>query len=171
MRRRFRRPIARGITPPDRRMARGLLLGYPGRALATVLLIALTVPWLAGFGSATAFREPGLLPGGPDESLFTLADLARLRSQPAPPVVTARSVILWDATANQELYSKAPGRAHRPGQHNEDADHAADARTGAARHEDHRRPARHQPARVRRIVDGAAGGRDADGRGFCSTAR
>ncbi|MFN8517015.1 MAG: hypothetical protein U0841_31475 [Chloroflexia bacterium] len=114
MRRRFRRPIARGITQPDRRMARGAFWGIRGRALATALLIALTVPWLAGFGSATAFREPGLLPGGPDDAPFTLTDLARLRSQPAPPAVTARSVILWDATANQELYSKAPDERIAP---------------------------------------------------------
>jgi D-alanyl-D-alanine carboxypeptidase (penicillin-binding protein 5/6) len=84
------------------------------RALATVLLAVLTVPWLAGFGAATSFREPGLLPGGPDESPFTLADLARLRSQPAPPPISARSAIVWDASAGQELYSKAPDERIAP---------------------------------------------------------
>jgi D-alanyl-D-alanine carboxypeptidase (penicillin-binding protein 5/6) len=84
------------------------------RALATVLLVLLAVPWLAGFGAATSFREPGLLPGGPDESPFTAADLARLRSQPVPPPISARSALVWDASAGQELYSKAPDERIAP---------------------------------------------------------
>ena len=78
------------------------------RSLGTVLLVALLIPWLAAFSTTTSFREPGLLPGGPDESPFTLADLTRLRSQPAPPAITASSAIVWDASAGVELYSKAP---------------------------------------------------------------
>jgi serine-type D-Ala-D-Ala carboxypeptidase (penicillin-binding protein 5/6) len=113
VRRRFRRPIARGIVQPDRRVAGGSVW-VARRALATVLLVVLAVPWLAGFGTTTSFREPGLLPGGPDESPFTLADLARLRSQPAPPQISARSAIVWDASAGQELYSKAPDERIAP---------------------------------------------------------
>ena len=94
--------------PLDRRVAVGWSWAARRRSLGTVLLVALLIPWLAAFSTATSFREPGLLPGGPDESPFTLADLARLRSQPAPPVITASSAIVWDATAGVELYSKAP---------------------------------------------------------------
>jgi D-alanyl-D-alanine carboxypeptidase (penicillin-binding protein 5/6) len=114
VRRRFRRPIARGITSPDRHAARGLVRAARRRAVALALLVALTLPWLAGFGSAISFREPGLVPGGPDESPFTLADLARLRSQPTVPAISARSAIVWDATAGQELYSKAPDERIAP---------------------------------------------------------
>jgi serine-type D-Ala-D-Ala carboxypeptidase (penicillin-binding protein 5/6) len=95
-------------------MARGAIGAVRGRALATLLIVALAVPWLTGFGSAVAFREPGLLPGGPNETPFTIADLARLRSQPAPPGITARSAIVWDATAGQELYSKGPDERIAP---------------------------------------------------------
>ena len=73
-----------------------------------IALLALLLPWLAAFGTASSFREPGLLPGGPDEPPFTLSDLARLRSQPAPPPLGARSAIVWDATNGIELFSKAP---------------------------------------------------------------
>ncbi len=53
-------------------------------------------------------QEPGLLPGGPESEPFTLYNLTQLRSQPAPPAITARSAIVWDATAGAELFSKAP---------------------------------------------------------------
>lgn len=78
------------------------------RALPLILLLVLVVPGLAGFGGARTFREPGLLPGGPEETPFTLNDLKLLRNQPAPPVIGARAAIVWDATAGTELFSKAP---------------------------------------------------------------
>ncbi len=95
---------------PDRRLAGGLIWVTRQRitAITLIALLALLVPWLTAFGSAASFREPGLLPGGPDEPPFTLSDLARLRSQPAPPAISARSAIIWDATNGVELYSKAP---------------------------------------------------------------
>src|SRR3954454_16971459 len=78
------------------------------RVLPLILLLALVVQGLAGFGGARTFRELGLLPGGPEETPFTLNDLMRLRNQPAPPVIGARAAIVWDATAGSELFSKAP---------------------------------------------------------------
>lgn len=61
-----------------------------------------------GFAAPRITSEPGLLPGGPETTPFTLNDLALLRSQPAPPAIGARSAIVWDATAGVELFSKAP---------------------------------------------------------------
>jgi len=85
------------VASPLRRHARRL------RALLPLLVVALALPFLAGF------REPGLLPGtGPGDVVVTAGDLARLRSQPAPPAVTARAAIVWDATNGAELYAKAP---------------------------------------------------------------
>ncbi len=87
----------------------------PRPALHAILLLLLTLPLLASFaapraaGAAAGFREPGLLPGiGPDETVVTVADLARLRSQPAPPAINAHAAILWDAGSGVELYAKAP---------------------------------------------------------------
>lgn len=99
---------------PDRRLAVGRWWHARGRAAGAALIVALLLPWLAAFGSATSFHEPGLVPGGPDESPFTIADLARLRSQPAPPAIAARSAIVWDATAGIELFSKAPDERIAP---------------------------------------------------------
>ena len=82
------------------------------RALPAMLLLSLALPLLTGF---TSFREPGLLPGnGLDEGVVTLADLARLRSQPQPPPIGARSAIVWDATNGAELYAKAPDERVSP---------------------------------------------------------
>ncbi|HEX5504984.1 MAG TPA: serine hydrolase, partial [Thermomicrobiales bacterium] len=73
------------------------------RALAPVVLLILALPFVA------AFSEPGLLPGvTPGEGVVTAGDLARLRSQPAPPAITARNAIVWDVSNGAELYSKAP---------------------------------------------------------------
>lgn len=95
---------------PDRQLA-GRVIWCTRRRTTSIALTALLVllmPWLTAFGTAATFREPGLLPGGPDEPPFTLSDLARLRSQPAPPPIGARSAIVWDATNGVELFSKAP---------------------------------------------------------------
>jgi len=75
-------------------------------ALGVLLLTAL--PGLMGFAAPRTANDPGLLPGGPEATPFTLSDLALLRSQPAPPAIGARSAIVWDATAGVELFSKAP---------------------------------------------------------------
>jgi D-alanyl-D-alanine carboxypeptidase len=78
------------------------------RALATLLLVFAALPGLTGFAPPRITAEPGLLPGGPEGTPFTLSDLALLRSQPAAPTIGARSAIVWDATAGVELFSKAP---------------------------------------------------------------
>lgn len=98
----------------DRRWAVGRFCAARWRAAGTLLALVLLIPCLAAFGATTSFREPGLLPGGPDDATFTLTDLERLRSQPAPPAITARSAIVWDATAARELYSKAPDERIAP---------------------------------------------------------
>jgi len=85
--------------------------GFRARGVRTLALLALALallPGLAGTAEARAFREPGLLPGGPEETPFTLADMALLRSRPAPPAIGARAAIVWDATAGSELFAKAP---------------------------------------------------------------
>jgi D-alanyl-D-alanine carboxypeptidase (penicillin-binding protein 5/6) len=79
------------------------------RALASVLVLLLLAPLLTAPTSARTYREPGVLPGNdPGEGVVTIGDLARLRSQPRPPALTARSAILWDVTNGAELYAKAP---------------------------------------------------------------
>ena len=78
------------------------------RALATLLLVFAALPGLTGFAPPRITAEPGLLPGGPEGTPFTLSDLALLRSQPTAPTIGARSAIVWDATAGVELFSKAP---------------------------------------------------------------
>ncbi len=82
--------------------ARGL------RLFALGVLLLTTLPGLMGFAAPHTANDPGLMPGGPEATPFTLSDLALLRSQPAPPAIGARSAIVWDATAGIELFSKAP---------------------------------------------------------------
>ncbi len=81
------------------------------RALPAILLLVLALPSLAGF---TAFREPGLLPGQGSDEVVTVADLARLRSQPAAPQISARAAVVLDASAGVELYAKAPDERIAP---------------------------------------------------------
>ena len=81
-------------------------------ALGALLLAAL--PGLLGFAAPRTANDPGLVPGGPESTPFTLNDLALLRSQPAPPAIGARSAIVWDATAGVELFSKAPDERISP---------------------------------------------------------
>src|SRR5919202_1984967 len=78
-------------------------------ALAPLLALLLLALQPAAFTSARTYREPGFLPGNdPADGVVTLADLARLRGQPRPPALTARSAILLDVTNGAELYAKAP---------------------------------------------------------------
>lgn len=70
--------------------------------LARVLLLLFALPLL----TAGAFGgEPGLTASS--DVVITARELARLRVQPPPPQITARSAIVWDVTNNAELYSKA----------------------------------------------------------------
>lgn len=78
------------------------------RTFALLCLLLIALPGLVGFAAPPLAQEPGLLPGSPDSPPFTLGDLALLRSQPAPPAISARGAIVWDATAGVALFSKAP---------------------------------------------------------------
>lgn len=81
-------------------------LATRARLLLLCSLLLLTLPFLT---AGTVFRDPGLLPGSaPGDVVITASDLARLRSQPLPPAITARAAIVWDVTNNAELYAKAP---------------------------------------------------------------
>lgn len=61
---------------------------------------------LLSLNPASAYAgEPGLVGSG--DVVITARDLARLRAQPQPPTITARSALVWDVSNNAELYSKA----------------------------------------------------------------
>lgn len=77
-------------------------LRVASRWLARLALLALLLPLLT---AGTYAAEPGLIASS--DVVLTARDLARLRAQPPPPTITARSAYVWDVTNNAELYSKA----------------------------------------------------------------